>query len=315
LSRVTYYEELGLDRNASVEEIRHAYRRLARLVHPDQCADAETRRLAELQMTRLNAVLAVLTDQEQRIRYDASLTFAIAGSRAVVVRYRRVIYAAAGALALIGIAAALRPQRPVPLKIATTTEPSVGQPAPSRKSVPPSPPLATLRPRPKVDVPEAPEIAPPVVGTAADPLPALVPPLLPVITPPPTEAAAPISAPAPRLAGRWLFVASRGTKLAGYPPEFIELRLSEAGGVLRGLYQARYRITDRAISPNVAFRFEGPAEPDGCVLPWQGPGESKGDVTLRLLSTGGLEVDWVAHQLGRELGLISGTATLVRKLE
>jgi DnaJ domain len=309
---VTYYEELGLDRNASVEEIRHAYRRLARLVHPDQCADAETRRLAELQMTRLNAVLAVLTDPQQRIRYNASLTLAIAGPLPVMLQ-RQALYVGAGLLALIAIAAALRPQRPVPAKIATASAPAVQAPPP-RKNVRQTQPLAIIRPRPKVDVLETPEIGPPVVHVPADPLPTIVPPVLPVTTPP-IEAAAPIPAPAPRLTGRWLFAASQGIKEAGYPPEYIELRLNETGGLLRGLYQARYRVTDRAISPNVAFRFEGPAEADGGVLPWQGPGGSKGEVTLRLLPTGGLEVDWVAHQLGRELGLISGTATLVRKME
>jgi hypothetical protein len=315
---VTYYEELGLDRTASVEEIRHAYRRLARLVHPDQCADAETRRLAELQMTRLNAVLAVLTDHERRIRYDASLTLAIAGPRDMVVRHRQAIYAAAGVVGLIAIAAALRPQRAVLVKIRAMPSAPAVQAAPRTKNMPPTQPGSTARPRPKVDVPEAPEIAPPIASVPADPLPTVVPPVRPLTTTP-VETAAPMAVPiaagTPQLTGRWFFVASHGMKQAGYPPEYIELRLSEAGGVLRGGYQARYRVTDRAISPNVAFRFEGPAEADGGVLQWQGPGGSNGEVTLRLLPTGGLEVDWVAHQLGRELGLISGTATLVRKLE
>ena len=43
-------------------------------------------------------------------------------------------------------------------------------------------------------------------------------------------------------------------------------------------------------------------------------GGSQGEVTLRLLASGGLEVSWVANQMG-DLGLISGTATLVRKLD
>ena len=51
------------------------------------------------------------------------------------------------------------------------------------------------------------------------------------------------------------------------------------------------------------------------MLPWNGSGGAKGEVTLRLLPAGNLEVDWIAHQLGQELGLISGTATSVRKIE
>ena len=91
--------------------------------------------------------------------------------------------------------------------------------------------------------------------------------------------------------------------------------MTESAGMLRGRYRARYRITDRAISPRVAFQLEGHAAPSGGKLPWSGPGNAKGEVTLRLLSSGALEVSWVADQMGTELGLISGTATLVRKLD
>src|SRR4051794_13280556 len=70
---MTYYEELGVAEAASVEEIRHAYRRVVRLLHPDQCSDEETRRLADLQMKRLNGILAVLGDGGRRAKYDASL--------------------------------------------------------------------------------------------------------------------------------------------------------------------------------------------------------------------------------------------------
>ena len=82
---------------------------------------------------------------------------------------------------------------------------------------------------------------------------------------------------------------------------------------MRGSYRARYRVTDRAISPTVAFQFEGRAAAEGGVLPWRGAGGSQGAVTLRLLANGNLQVEWEADRLGEELGLISGAATLVRK--
>jgi hypothetical protein len=91
--------------------------------------------------------------------------------------------------------------------------------------------------------------------------------------------------------------------------------LTEASGILHGTYRARYHIPDRAISPLVSFQFDGPANQDRASLPWTGTGGSKGEVRLRLLTPGTLEVVWAANQLGEELGLISGTATLVRKLE
>ena len=83
---------------------------------------------------------------------------------------------------------------------------------------------------------------------------------------------------------------------------------------MRGRYRARYRVTDRAISPNVAFQFVGRTPPEGGVLPWRGAGGSQGAVTLRLLANGHLQVAWEADRPG-ELGLISGAATLVRKPE
>ena len=70
---MNYYEELGVSQSASTEEIRRAYKTLARLLHPDQCADEKLRGLAEVQMKRLNQVLAVLSDPEERRRYDAAL--------------------------------------------------------------------------------------------------------------------------------------------------------------------------------------------------------------------------------------------------
>jgi curved DNA-binding protein CbpA len=49
---MTYYEELGLGQDATVEQIRQAHRKLARILHPDQQTDEVLRRLAEIQMKR-----------------------------------------------------------------------------------------------------------------------------------------------------------------------------------------------------------------------------------------------------------------------
>jgi hypothetical protein len=70
---MTYYEELGLPRDASVQEIHQAYRVLARLVHPDGQPNEQVRSMAERQMKRLNHVLETLTDPQRRREYDDSL--------------------------------------------------------------------------------------------------------------------------------------------------------------------------------------------------------------------------------------------------
>src|SRR5208283_2925549 len=68
-----YYEELGLQRTATVQEIRHAYKLLAKLVHPDGQANEPVRDMAERQMKRLNQILATLTNEQTRREYDAGL--------------------------------------------------------------------------------------------------------------------------------------------------------------------------------------------------------------------------------------------------
>ena len=62
-----YYEVLGVGRDASVDEIKKAYRRLAVTYHPDKNpgdADAEER------FKEASEAYAVLSDAEKRSRYD-----------------------------------------------------------------------------------------------------------------------------------------------------------------------------------------------------------------------------------------------------
>jgi hypothetical protein len=98
-----------------------------------------------------------------------------------------------------------------------------------------------------------------------------------------------------------------------YPPEYIEAVIALESGTLRGRYRARYLVTDLAVSPEVLFRFEGAPGPDSASLTWVGAGGSRGEVQLRLLSDDSLEVKWIATEMGRNLGLASGTAVLVRR--
>jgi DnaJ-class molecular chaperone len=70
---VTYYEELGVERTASAEEIRRAFRKLAQLLHRDQHQDEALRRICERQMARLNGIAEILGDPEQRREYDLGL--------------------------------------------------------------------------------------------------------------------------------------------------------------------------------------------------------------------------------------------------
>lgn len=61
------YSVLGVARTASAEEIKKAYRRLAREYHPDTSTHAD----AEDRFKQINAAYEVLSDPERRHRYDA----------------------------------------------------------------------------------------------------------------------------------------------------------------------------------------------------------------------------------------------------
>ena len=64
-----YYEILGLKRDATAEEIKSSYRRLARKWHPD-LRPAHEKKEAEEQFKRVNEAYEVLKDSEKRARYD-----------------------------------------------------------------------------------------------------------------------------------------------------------------------------------------------------------------------------------------------------
>src|SRR5438034_267735 len=62
-----YYEVLGVPKTATQAEIKKAYRRLARELHPDRNPDDKT---AEQKFKDANEAHAVLSDPEKRKRYD-----------------------------------------------------------------------------------------------------------------------------------------------------------------------------------------------------------------------------------------------------
>lgn len=62
-----YYELLGVDRKASPEDIKKAYRKLAMQYHPDKNKDDKT---AEAKFKEINEAYDILKDEQKRAAYD-----------------------------------------------------------------------------------------------------------------------------------------------------------------------------------------------------------------------------------------------------
>src|SRR6266550_6992851 len=62
-----YYETLGVPKTATEDEIRSAFRKLARKYHPDVAKD---KKAAEEKFKEINEAYEVLGDPEKRAKYD-----------------------------------------------------------------------------------------------------------------------------------------------------------------------------------------------------------------------------------------------------
>ena len=62
-----YYEVMGVPKNASEDEIKKAYRKLAKQYHPDLNPNDK---VAETRFKEVNEAYEVLSDKEKRARYD-----------------------------------------------------------------------------------------------------------------------------------------------------------------------------------------------------------------------------------------------------
>ncbi len=71
-SNINHYETLGISSGASQEQVKQAYRKLAKKFHPDAQASAQTQQKSHDKIAQVNAAYEVLGDIGERRQYDAA---------------------------------------------------------------------------------------------------------------------------------------------------------------------------------------------------------------------------------------------------
>ncbi len=344
---MNYYEELGVRQDASIADIRHAYKMMARLLHPDRQVDPNLKRIAERQMKRLGEIVGLLADPRTRSQYDDILML---GDFRTSIRWRPMLVPAAaeswhGGNGMAGFAVRnwfwiligafamalstwsfMQPKLTVPTR-ELQPEASQRDPVPERRTVRhPAKPgtrpgivkttpnrLATGPWPPVVALPErhddpALEDMPPVLLAGRESFSEVAPsPPAQILPPLPVE---------PSFAGRWLYwprageVAERGS----YPASYVELQLVEHGGEIEGDYHAIYKVHDQAVSPQVTLRIRGTAESrTSAKFTWVARDGAKGQAEMTLQGSKLLYLTWWTTAFGRQAALGSGTSVLIRQ--
>ena len=210
-------------------------------------------------------------------------------------------------------ASAGAPTPPLSAPVIPVDRPSapLSPPPPSQTMLQPDGPLSP------VPTPQAGDPHPRPEPAVAAQTPAVV---SPAPTPPPLPVAATANPAAPGrlpLVGTWLYVKpaieDTAAKNFAYRPEYIEMvvRPGRDGNVF-GRYRGRFHVPDRPISSEVVFQFEGASAEGSNLLPWHASDGAAGQIRMKMISEGVMEVSWYTTQFGTAQTLASGTAVLYR---
>ncbi|MDO4249944.1 MAG: DnaJ domain-containing protein [Moraxella sp.] len=76
MKMITHYQVLGVAKDASLAEIKSAYRRLIAVYHPDRVGEHEQERW-QAQVQRINQAYYILKDTKRRAEYDKQLAMGV----------------------------------------------------------------------------------------------------------------------------------------------------------------------------------------------------------------------------------------------
>lgn len=300
MCRLNFYEELGISSIASPDEIRAAYRSLARVLHPDNQFDPVLKAMAERQMRRLNAMLGTLTDEDSRRRYDESLlegrgAGAVAAFRVpdpfpapklLEVLIRQPLWLLMG-LVVLSSMVWLALQRPRAVAEAGPQQAGSAQTAPVENAV-----------RSKEAVQAIPKRA--QVSEAGSP----------------ARREGNSKAAESLFAGSWLYIPVLRDEAAGEeaPPQAVQFVLAEHDGNLFGRYSAQYRDRGQGgAAAEVAFVVNGRARSGGLsTLDWSTAEGARGKIQMSVRADGLMNIDWWTTEFGRTAGISSGSAVMTR---
>lgn len=275
-----YYEELGLDRFATEEDIRKAHRRLVKLLHPDRQTDDAVKPLAETQLRRLNGIVHVLTNPQRRLQYDRDQIIGRMGHGAIDFRKPVVVS---------------RPlfqfpvnRRQIVLWVLSTTFAAVvltllGVWSWENHSGPLFSDVQAYDSRPAESVNAASSRRQPDFSRAELPL------------------------------GDWTYLPrDQDTKSGSYIPQSISLKLVPMNGKLFGEYRARYAAINKPMPPDVNFTL-APVDANGNKFLWRAPNGSEGVLKIVQVSDDLIRISWETTIYTRDSLITSGVATLERQ--
>jgi hypothetical protein len=307
---VNHFEEFGLGRSATVEEIRQAYKVLAQLLHPDRHPDEKLRRVAECQMKRLNETVGILLDPEQRRRYEAEIDGGIAQfprPPVIIVRqpepppemwWRKItsqsIWCLIAGFALASIlwygfeTDRTVLVRPAQVLAQPLDKQGFGDDESRGSNIDAASRITELEQR----------LARLEKERSAH------------------AAQSQLSSTTRGLTGTWVYDSPRADSDPVAAARHIVLRIDEqTGGTIQGSYTSSSQRLEGTPTTVLAFRFAGKASGSRVQFPWTATGGASGEIQLRLLGPDALEARWWADALGTDSMDTSGAAVLWRHLE